>query len=130
MAFRKEFVDPETGAIYPDAYWYPGSFTVSVTTRTASINYVAVVNEASVIAKRPLDRAVKEYPFSDASFATLLQTLGSVPPEGESFLLQLANLLDTLALSIKDVRKEDDSFESFFEDAERIAPDLATLAGL
>ena len=126
MPFIKAFTDNETGAVFTDSFWWPALFTVDYRGKVLSIEYVAHLSaEAQAAGKRPLPYR-HNYQVSGQSFEQFVGQLLEMPTENRPPLpVEIAKLLDDVALSITDTTDANDGLVSFFADAIRIDADLA-----
>ena len=129
MPFTISHIDPKTKAEYPNAYWDFDRFEVEKTNRRVTALYLGYASkeahDAGGEAISGLERVITLQ--GDEYLATMRLA------EGSGLVTAIANLIDTLALEYKDVdtgiRETDGKLvkESFFKNAQRIAPDLSAI---
>lgn len=126
MPFIKAFTDNETGAVFTESFWWAASFNVDYRGRVLTIEYVAHLSQqAQSAGKRPLQYRH----FYQVSGARFDQFIGQLlqQPDGDrpSLPVEIARLLDDVALSIADTTGPNEELVSFFADATRVEADLA-----
>lgn len=125
MPFIKAFTDVETGAVFPESFWWTASFNVDYRGRVLTIEYVAHLSQqAQAAGKRPLQYR-HFYQVSGQNFDQFIGQLLQ-PPIGDrpSLPVEIARLLDDVALSIADTTAPNDELVSFFADATRVEANL------
>lgn len=134
MPFKRPFTDTETGAEYPDAFWYPASFHVGYNSQEIGAVYVGHISE-NHLDKKPVHVMTREFRVTGPAFVALLRQIAQAPPPAEPTPLPIAvaAMLDQIALQIKDVPTGEVDGEgkpvlvSFFEGCEPLPPDLSVL---
>lgn len=133
MPFKRPFTDTETGAEYPDAFWYPASFHVGYNSQEIGAVYVGHISE-NHLNKSPVSVMTREFRVTGAAFVALLKQIAATPVEANIPLpIAIAAMLDQIALQIKDVptgevdEQGNPILVSFFEGLTPLPPDLSVL---
>lgn len=71
MPFKRPFTDVETGAEYPDAFWYPASFNVGYNSQEIGAVYVGHISE-NHLDKKPVPVMTREFRVTGSAFVALL----------------------------------------------------------
>ena len=125
MPFIKVLTDNETGAVFPESFWWTRSFNVDYGGRVLTIEYVAHLSQqAQATGKRPLQYR-HYYQVSGEKFDQFIGQLLQQPNgDRPSLPVEIARLLDDVALSIADTTAPNDELVSFFADATRVEANL------
>ena len=111
MAFQQDFTTAD-GIEVVGAYWRIVQLNISVADTSATFTLYAYKDQAARNAKKyPLAGGVKMYSLSSEEFLAMYQQ--HIAPGGPNLLVQCY----TYARNKKDVKLEDGSFVSFFENA-------------
>ena len=133
MPFIRPFTNNRTGEDYPQAFWYPASFSVEYNNQLITATYVGHLSQ-NHLDKEPIQAMQRTFNLQGPAFVTILKQIAQAPVAPDTPLpIAIAAMLDQIVLQIKNVETDEVDEEgnkimvSFFEGLTPLPPDLSVL---
>lgn len=130
MPFTLSYTDPRTQAEYPDAFWDFDRFEIQKANKQLTIIYRCYATKAAHDqGSEAITGLERQVVLKDAEYLATMKLAES----SNNLVTAIANLIDILALEYKSVETEERQADgrpvkqSFFKNAQRIAPDLTSI---
>lgn len=118
MAFQMSYIDPKTGASYPESYWKPVEFSINQHTKTGAINFWGYASQqARLDGRQPVSS--KLYRITPEMYDSYL-TASELTPEGANPYLAAYDIAINTLEGIPPVEGDPETRVSFFSGAVQV----------